>query len=232
MTETEFFARPPVMRSPFSPLQLLLFVFLLALLLAVVQVGLLTVAFDKLGLSASSAFLLLFASLFGSAINLPLFFMRAERPAEPVPAPLRGLLRVPREFTGRTLVAVNVGGCLIPLAFSLYLYRHHPLPLDQVLLAIAGVALISRVISWPVPGLGIAMPIFVAPVSAAILALLINAEHSAPLAYIGGTLGVLIGADLLRLNDIRKLGAPLASIGGAGTFDGIFMTGIVAVLLA
>jgi len=28
------------------------------------------------------------------------------------------------------------------------------------------------------------------------------------------------------------MGAPVASIGGAGTFDGIFMTGIVAVLLA
>ena len=62
--------------------------------------------------------------------------------------------------------------------------------------------------------------------------MLLNLEQSAPLAYISGTLGVLIGADLLRLGDIRKLGAPFASIGGAGTFDGIFITGIVAVLLA
>ncbi len=28
------------------------------------------------------------------------------------------------------------------------------------------------------------------------------------------------------------LGAPVASIGGTGTFDGIFLTGILAVLLA
>jgi uncharacterized membrane protein len=28
------------------------------------------------------------------------------------------------------------------------------------------------------------------------------------------------------------LGAPVASIGGAGTFEGVFLTGIVAVLLA
>ena len=53
----------------------------------------------------------------------------------------------------------------------------------------------------------------------------------AALAYIAGTLGVLIGADIFRLKDIRKMGTPVASIGGAGTFDGIFITGIVAVLL-
>jgi uncharacterized membrane protein len=42
----------------------------------------------------------------------------------------------------------------------------------------------------------------------------------------------LIGADLLNLDAVRGLGAPVASIGGAGTFDGIFLTGIMAVLLA
>lgn len=50
--------------------------------------------------------------------------------------------------------------------------------------------------------------------------------------YIGGSLGTLIGADLLNLGSIRGLGAPVASIGGAGTFDGIFLIGIVAVLIA
>src|SRR5437773_1132936 len=44
--------------------------------------------------------------------------------------------------------------------------------------------------------------------------------------------GTLIGADLLNLGQIQGLGAPVASIGGAGTFDGIFITGILAVLLA
>ena len=68
--------------------------------------------------------------------------------------------------------------------------------------------------------------------AATLAALLLDPAHSAPLAYISGTLGVLIGADLLRLRDIGKLGLPMASIGGAGTFDGIFLTGLVAVLLA
>ena len=45
-------------------------------------------------------------------------------------------------------------------------------------------------------------------------------------------MGVLIGADLLNLDKIQGLGAPVASIGGAGTFDGIFLTGVIAVLIA
>jgi len=52
------------------------------------------------------------------------------------------------------------------------------------------------------------------------------------MAYISGTLGTLIGADLINLGKIEGLQAPVASIGGAGTFDGIFFTGILAVLLA
>lgn len=221
------------MRWPFAPLPLLLFLFLLGLLAAVVQLGALTIAFDKLGLSARSAFLLLFASLFGSAINLPLFTMRAERPPRLAPAPFRGLLRFPRRaFTGRTTVAVNVGGCLIPVAFSAYLVIHSPLSWTRALVATAGVAVVSRLLSRPLPGIGIGMPPLVAPIAAALIAWLIGGEHSAPLAYIGGTLGVLIGADLLRLPAIRTLGTPFASIGGAGTFDGIFITGVIAVLLA
>ncbi len=222
------------MRLPYSPLLLLVFVFALGFLLAVVQIGALTIAFDKLGLTAGSAFALLFASLFGSAFNLPLFTVTAERPSSmDVPAPYRRLLRYHgAEFSGRTIVAVNVGGCLIPLTFSIYLMMRQSLPLTQVLVATAAIAILSRLISRPIPGLGVVMPILVPPLAAAAVALLLNSAQSAPLAYIAGTLGVIIGADLLRLNDIRRLGTPLASIGGAGTFDGIFITGIVAVLLA
>ncbi|HWR87582.1 MAG TPA: DUF1614 domain-containing protein [Acidiferrobacterales bacterium] len=222
------------MRTPFAPLPLLLFIGLLVLLVSFVQVGALTLAFDKLGLSAESGFLLLFVSLFGSVINLPLFTVSAEAPpAEAVPVALRGLLRhTAREFHGRTLIAMNVGGGLIPVMFSLYLIGRGELSLSTVMAAVGIVALVSYLISRPLPGIGISMPIFVAPVAAALTALLLDPEHSAALAYVSGTLGVLIGADLMRLKDIRRMGTPLAAIGGAGTFDGIFMTGIVAVLLA
>jgi len=76
------------------------------------------------------------------------------------------------------------------------------------------------------------VPIFIPPLIAAGSALLLAPQASPSLAYIAGSLGTLIGADLLNLRKIRGLGAPLASIGGSGTFDGIFLTGILAVLLA
>jgi uncharacterized membrane protein len=159
--------------------------------------------------------------------------MKAEEPSEESRQMFRGLLfGRPLPFTGKTIVAVNVGGALIPVSFSAYLITTNQLPLVQVIPAIAIVTACCRIFSHPIPGLGIGIPVFIAPITAALTALLLAPENSAPMAYICGTLGVLIGADLLRLQDIRKLGTPVASIGGAGTFDGIFFTGIVAVLLA
>lgn len=212
--------------------RLLLMVFALALLVAMIQVNLLVIAFDKLGLSPAAAMTLVLGALFGSTINLPLARIAAEAPPEPPPPLPAWLQQLQIPFDGTTLIAVNVGGCIIPVIFSAYLMAHNPLPVTEVLPAIAIVSLVSYRLSRPVPRLGIAMPALVAPLTAALTALLINAEHAAPLAYISGTLGVLVGADLLRLGDIRKLGAPHAAIGGAGTFDGIFITGIVAALLA
>ncbi len=219
---------------PFSPLVLLALIFLLSLLLVFIQLGLISITLAKLGLSPSSAMTLLLVSVTGSLVNLPLFKIDAEQPENPaIPSRLLSLLRQRMPpFTGQTTIAMNVGGCMVPIIFSLYLMRHNPLPLMDVLLAIAIVSSISYFASRPIPGLGIGMPVLVAPLIAAAAALLINPDLSAPLAYIGGTLGVLIGADLLRLKDIRQMGTPVAAIGGAGTFDGIFITGIVAVILA
>ena len=222
------------MRSSLSPLPLALFIGILMGLLVILQLQLFSIAFERLGLSKEAAFLLLLSSLLGSMINLRLFTVRAEPPpAEALLPPLfRHLLHLPQPFTGYTTIAVNVGGCVIPVGFSIYLLLHHSLPVSDVVLTTGLVGLISYSFSRPLQGIGVAMPVFVAPLTAALGSVLINPEYRAPLAYISGTWGVLIGADLLRLKDIKYLGAPLASIGGAGTFDGIFITGIVAVLLA
>lgn len=216
------------------PARLFLLVVALAFLVALVQIGILQVAFHKLGLAPESAALLLMVTVFGSMFNLPLFTVRTD-PAEQAKRlgelP-RALLRRLEVIPGKTIIAVNVGGCVVPTAFSLYLLRHNrPEPL-LVLAAVATVAAVSHAISFAVPRVGIAMPVLVAPLTAALAAVMLDPAQAPALAYIGGTLGVLIGADILRLKDIGRLGEPVASIGGAGTFDGIFVTGIVAVLLA
>ena len=216
------------------PMQMILGGFLFALLFALIQIGVVTVAFDRLGLSQNAAILLLLMSLGGSAINLPLFTMDATRSPDPeLKRKMQAMSRLaPRVPEGKVLIAVNVGGCVIPVAFSLYLLQYHPLPVLAVIGAIAIQSGICYAFSRPIRGMGIGMPILVAPIAAAVVAVTLAPEQSAPLAYICGTLGVLAGADLLRLRDVRGLGSPLASIGGAGTFDGVFITGLVAVLLA
>jgi uncharacterized membrane protein len=213
--------------------RLLLLIGLLGFTLTFVQLGVISVAFEKLGLSRNSAFLLLLTTLFGSLVNLPLFTVSAAWSPAELPPPVQRIFRFDRPvFGGRTLVAVNVGGCVTPVAFSIFLLGHAPVPTFDVLLAVGLVAVVAHGFSRPLPGVGIGIPLFIAPLTAALVAVLLNPEQRAVLAYVGGTLGVLIGADLLRIGDIRRLGVPVASIGGAGTFDGIFITGIIAVLLA
>jgi uncharacterized membrane protein len=130
-----------------------------------------------------------------------------------------------------TVLAVNVGGAVIPTLMSLYLVIRYQLWFKATL-AVAAIALVIHAMATPVQGIGIAVPVFAPVITTAILAFILSRDYAPPLAYIGGSMGTLIGADLLNLDKISGLGAPVASIGGAGTFDGIFLTGILAVLLA
>jgi uncharacterized membrane protein len=130
-----------------------------------------------------------------------------------------------------TVLAVNVGGAVIPTLMSTYLVLRYQLWLKAAIATVV-IAFVIHMMATPVHGIGIAVPVFAPVVTTAILAFILSREYAAPLAYIGGSMGTLIGADLLNLDKISGLGAPVASIGGAGTFDGIFLTGILAVLLA
>lgn len=222
------------MPKPPTPTRLLLFILVLAFLVGFVQLGLISIAFEKLGLSPESAYLLLLCTLAGSMINLPLFSLKADSTSRPeIPPELARwtFFRLP-PFAGKVTVVINVGGAVVPVAFSLYLIAHSSLNPFHIAAAVAAVAFIARIFSFPIPGIGIGIPMLLAPIAAALIAIILDPQQRAPLAYIGGTLGVLIGADLIRLKDIRRLGAAVASIGGAGTFDGVFLTGLVAVLLA
>lgn len=212
---------------------LFLFIFLLTLFSFIVEYGAVKIALYKMGLSTESATLLFTASLIGSMINLPLKRIQSEA-IEAIKPPLwlKGMLKFPLpEFRGETTIAINIGGGLIPACLSVYLLIFYNPGLIDATICTGLMTLVCYWFSRPVRGLGIGMPVFIAPLSAALFALSFSSENAAVLAYISGTLGVIIGADLLRIKDIRKMGTPVASIGGAGTFDGIYITGLVAVLL-
>jgi uncharacterized membrane protein len=106
----------------------------------------------------------------------------------------------------------------------------------ELLVSVGLASLVNIVVCYllarPVPGLGIAMPGFVPPLVAAAMALVLAPAQAAPVAFIVGVLGPLIGADLLHIKDVTKIAKTgIASIGGAGTF-GIVLSGIVAAYLA
>ncbi len=222
--------------SNYLPLDLPSFSILAAALLVLIvmlAVRVLRFAYLSLGISAPAATLLLVASLLGSYFNIPV----AQLPQEHVMATrefdyfgMRYLMPVEVEWPG-TIVAVNVGGAVIPVLLSLYLLATRRL-WGRGLVAVAVMTVICHLLARPVPGLGITIPVFVPPVAAAITALVISRQNAAALAYVGGSIGTLIGADLLNLAKVQGLGAPVVSIGGAGTFDGIFVSGILAVLIA
>ncbi|MDX1586719.1 MAG: DUF1614 domain-containing protein, partial [Balneolaceae bacterium] len=92
--------------------------------------------------------------------------------------------------------------------------------------------LICRYTAKPVKNMGIAIPALIPALAAALLALFFVPDQAPAVAFTAGVLGPLVGADLLHLNEIKNMGTPIASIGGAGTFDGIVLSGIVATLLA
>lgn len=221
-------------RLLYLPLALPLFLFLI--FLALLFPILMGEAFRRLGLPPLLALQLLLLSLLGSAVNLPVKTLRREE--EVVRVEVRGIygFLYPVLVTGReerkVVVAVNLGGAVIPLLLSSFLLlRFGPQLTWRIPLGVLLVTLFCWRLARPVRGVGIVMPALLPPLFAALVALLLGGGNAAPLAYLSGTLGTLIGADLLNLGKVEGLGAPVVSIGGAGTFDGIFLTGVFSVLL-
>lgn len=202
-------------------------------LLILIQIGLLSRVSSALGLNPFAVLLILFASLLGSYVNIPIYRLPEEQVVQREIVEIMGipfLAPVEVDWPG-TILAINVGGAVIPIMLSFYLVMRYRL-FWPALAAVAVVAFFVHRMATPIPGLGISVPTFAPPLLAAVVALLLSRRYAAPLAYIGGCIGVLVGADLLNLGVLRSLGAPVASIGGAGTFDGVFLTGVIALLLA
>jgi len=211
-------------------LTLIMFI-LLGAILVLLAADLVTFSFTKLGLSLAAAVALLGFSLIGSVINIPISRRKViyEQPAQPS-FPFSLFYYIPPRVREQVL-AVNVGGALVPTGFSIYLLLTRA-PIWQTIVATIVVAVIAKLAARPRPGIGIVMPVLIPPLLAVALALLLARHNAPPVAYVSGTMGTLIGADLLNLPAIKRLGPHMVSIGGAGVFDGIFLVGIVAALLA
>ena len=255
-----------------GPPLLLLFLVVVALfgLFVFLPVSIVATAFGKLGLTGLQGLAVFLATILGSRVNIPLH--KGTRLVRGIAAPASRLFRMQRSRPGQMgfgqmnfnqthigqaqgddlllseqVVAVNVGGCLVPCLLSAwFLWQLSASGMLGGWLALCVVisSLVCYLLARPTPGIGIAVPVLLPPAVAALTAILLTPDMSglagheslAPrAAYMAGTLGTLIGADIMHLLNRRTwamLDAPLLSIGGAGTFDGIFLAGIIAVLLA
>jgi uncharacterized membrane protein len=213
----------------------LLFVILFATVIYLFLV-VLESAFSSVGFSPLTIILILVSTFVGSAINIPISRLEATIPiiTNEYVSSFGIAYRIPKIVIGKavTILAVNVGGAVIPSIVSLYiLLRSDTTTILYALVGVGIVSIVSHIFAKPVQGVGITMPPFVAPIAAALVAFLLPSSSPLTVAYVSGVFGTLIGADLTNLGVIPELGSPIASIGGAGTFDGIFLSGIIAVLL-
>jgi uncharacterized membrane protein len=219
-------------------LPLLLFLFLLTLLPFVFG-ELFSTALMKLHLNSAAALVVVLGILVGSGVNIPVKRVLRTKDVMEDPLALFGfsgwwphLQRRRRE----TIIAVNVGGCLIPLVLTLYeslfLLIDSPTALWGLIVAVTVNTFVCYWMARPIEGIGIAMPGLIPALVAAFSAVAMAPEHAPPVAFVAGVLGPLIGADLFHLRDMGKIATGVASIGGAGTFDGIVLSGIVAAYLA
>jgi len=225
----------PPLALPFFLLLFLLPLFLLSILLLFAFLGM----GRALGFSAFQTLCILYASLLGSVVNIPV--KEFERPPKVV---LREFsffgirYSIPTVHAQKTILAVNLGGAVVPVLVAFYILPE--LPLCAFFIAFLAVVAISYAFSRVVEGVGVVVPAFIPPFFAALssfVALLVcsfpvNFAVLPKLAFAAGVLGVLFGADILNLREVLKTGAPMVSIGGAGIFDGIFLTGVASVLLS
>jgi uncharacterized membrane protein len=187
-----------------------------------------TKAFREMGLSSLEAIVIVFVSfLLGAGIidgyigisfsNIPLF-----------------------TYHEYWMVGINVGGAVIPVLLSIYLSLKNRLKPIRVFLGIGMVTLVTYLVTYPDPEKGIVstFPLWILPIVIASLVSIFfywkEKRKAAPLAYVIGTLGVLIGADGLHLMSLLQNEVQTtrnAVIGGANVFDMVFITGILAVFL-
>jgi len=227
----------------YSPIQYILFLiyFFILFIFSMALIFIIPYTFERLGINPFLALLLFWLSLIGSFINIPIYRMKSRVPIiRERYVNFWGIrYRIPYVEYENTTLAVNVGGAIVPVFISILIFislllNHLYFVIIKTLVGISITTLISFIFARPVKGLGIALPAFIPPIVAALMGIFLGYSspyQAARIAYVSGTLGTLIGADLLHLKDIANLGAPVASIGGAGTFDGIFLSGIIAVFL-
>ena len=180
---------------------------ILAVLAVLVYFGVLQRVLDRMRLNDRVALVVIVAIAAGSFIDVSL----VSRPVE---------------------VSLNIGGALIPLAFSVWLVATAHQPSEKIRAVIA--VLVAGGMVW---GLGKVLspddqwmrisPMLIFGLTAGVVAGLAGRSRRA--AFVGG-LGAIIIADIIHLVELTVMKIPgSVAFGGAGAFDATIISGILAV---
>lgn len=214
---------------------------LLTCLMPLILFDVMQTALQRLHLTPLAAGLLVVAMFLGSVVNIPVHRFTRDAPQPEVSwGPLGHILFGPhmQQLKHESVIAVNLGGCIIPCLIALWQVPSL-IQAGDALWRLGIVAAVNIAVCYyvarPVEGIGIMIPGLVSPLVAVLMTWLLcpeEMEQRVAVAYVAGILGPLVGADLLHLKDITRVPVGTLSIGGAGTFDGIVLSGILAALLA
>lgn len=192
----------------------------------------------RLHLRPEWALVLVFGMLVTGFVNIPIALVPRDRKVANHPLAVIGLSHLwpqLRRVRQETVIAVNVGGCLIPAGLALYEAWHLASTGQEAILGGTSAVIINTIVCYliarPEPHLGITVPGLIPPIAAAGLAWVLTPDQAPPVALVAGVVGPLVGADLLHLKDLEKTEVGVVSIGGAGTFDGIVLSGVIAAYL-
>ena len=221
---------------------LLLLIGLIIIVIPLLFLGFVGKAFTQLGFTWIEALAIVLLMLFGSFVNIPLYTFRRDMVrAGPAEFPY-GSTAAPwvSQPVWDTVIALNLGGAVIPVLISAYLLYRAVGQLGTgilvtVCIGILAVALIAYLATRSVPGVGIRAPLFMPGLAALLCGLLLNG--GTPLlagvtAFVAGTAGTLLGAGIAWLPRIKDLEVPQVSIGGSGMFGAIFLACILSALIA
>ena len=224
-----------------SVLVILLLVGLVILLIPLLFLGLIGAALTNLGFSWITAIAVVLLMLFGSYINIPVYTIKREMVrVSPDTTPYRADTPWSPAPVWDTLISINLGGAILPICISLYLLYQAVIITGISLLGTVGagvalVALVTFVSTRPVPGVGLRVPLIIPALTALLMGMLLFGGAGIPatvLAFVSGTIGILLGGNLAQLHRIKALDVADVSIGGAGTFGAIFICCILPALIA
>jgi uncharacterized membrane protein len=229
--------------GPLSVLAIILFIGLVLLLIPLLVLGVIGVAFTRLGLSWVAALALVLLMLAGSFVNIPVHRIRRDMiralPVDSCGNELVDPFAAPPVWD--TVISVNLGGGILPLCIGAYMAYQAVMVSGTTALLIpiaacaALVIAVTFVSTREIAGVGIRVQLLIPALTALLAGVLLSGGtglNAAVTALAGGTLGTLAGGNIAHLNHVRELEVPEVSIGGFGTFGAVFLCCILPALVA